>query len=148
MATLDVTVTAGPLLDRETTTPPAGAGVDKVTGNGAGWFGPIVTLTGRPIAPLLGAPATEMEAVALVRFGALATMDAGPGAMPVTGTPMLAPPAGNVTLPGTVAAAGLLEFSVTLTAVGAGAERFSWRVWTVEAVRVGFDGEKLNDPFT
>lgn len=147
MNTLGVTTTEGALLDRETVTPPGGAGVDKVIGKGAGWFGPIVTLAGRPIAPLPETPATEMPAIAFVRLGAFATIDAEPGATPVTGTPTLEEPAGNVALPGTVAA-GLLEFSATVKPVGVGAERFSWRLWTEDTVKFRFDCEKFNAPVT
>lgn len=39
------------LLESDTVRPPLGAGVPKVTGNGASWPGATVTLAGRPIPP-------------------------------------------------------------------------------------------------
>jgi hypothetical protein len=143
----DVTVTEGELLERETVTPPDGAG-DNVTGNGAGWFGPIVTLAGRLITPLIPVPTTETLAVVCDTFGALATIDADPGATPVTGTLTLAAPATNVTLPGTVATLGLLELRLTVKAVGAGAERVSVRICAAIPLMVRFGGEKLSAPLT
>jgi hypothetical protein len=39
------------LLESDTVRPPLGAGVPKVTGNGASWPGATVTLAGRTIPP-------------------------------------------------------------------------------------------------
>lgn len=59
------------------------------------------------------AETTETLPMAAAMFGALAVITAEPGATPVTGViTTLAMPAGKVTEPGTVTAAGLLLLSV------------------------------------
>ncbi len=115
----------GSLLLKVTVTPPAGAGLVKVTGKEAVWFGTSATPAGKLIPP---AETTVTLAVPAETFGAaaaLAEMDACPEATPVTGTLTLMEPGAKVTPPGTVAAAGLLELKVTARpAAGAGADKF------------------------
>lgn len=58
---------------------------------------------------------------------ALAVIVTDPAATPVTGTKMLLEPAAMLTVAGTVATAGAVEFRFTSTAVAAAADRFSVR---------------------
>jgi len=84
MKAVGVTVTAESLLESETVTPAPGAGPDKVTGKGAGWFGPIFTPVGRLIMPLAPPKATVTLATPLVTLAALALIDVVPVAIGVT----------------------------------------------------------------
>lgn len=144
IVTLGVTVTADEPLVSETVKPPAGAGIESVTGNGAGWPGPIVTLAGRPIAPMGAPPLTVTVAAALVIFAALAVIVVAPGAIPVTGTLTLVAPAAKAALAGTVATPGLLETSVTVSPAANGADKLNVRFWTAAPVMVRLAGAKLN----
>ncbi len=113
------------LLVRFTVTPPGGAGCGRVTGNAADWPSPTVVLAGALIG---GSGVTVTLAVALAIPAALAMMVAEPGATPVTRTSTLVALAAKVTVPGTVATAGLLELRLTVNPpAGAGAGRFSVR---------------------
>src|SRR5438270_13311597 len=108
------------LLARVTVTPPAGAGApNKVIGNRTDWPSGTFTLAG---SPMVGTevPVTVTVAVAPVTVGALlvAVMVAVPAATPVTGTGTLAAPAGIVTVDGTEATAGLLEFRLPVNPPG------------------------------
>ena len=84
MNTLGVTVAldVSPLASA-TVTPPAGAGKGSVTANAADWPCATVTVDGRLIAPPPWA-ATVMLALAFGKPGALAVIEADPGAKPVT----------------------------------------------------------------
>jgi hypothetical protein len=115
-------------LTSETVTPPAGAAVGRVTGNGADRPKPTVAFAGRPMTPRL---TTLTVAVVSARVGSpLAWITVDPMPTPVTGTATLVLFAGNVTVGGTVAAAGLLELRLTVRPVaGVVPERFKVRFW-------------------
>lgn len=70
---------------------------------------------------------TVTLALALAIFNALAVMLAEPAATLVTGTETLLAPAEKLTVEGTVATPALLELRLTVSGVGAGAERFKVR---------------------
>jgi len=76
-------------------------------------------------------------------FAALAVIVTDPATTPVTGTGTLVPPAGKLTVAGTLATAGLLEFRSTVSAVTAGSERFSVRFCVAGALIVRLAGQKL-----
>src|SRR5512141_2286292 len=112
--TLDVS-----LLARPTVMPPAGAGIPKVTWNGACWPGGTVTLEGRVIAPC-----TVTFDVASGMLGRpLAWITAEPGPTAVTGTDTVLVPAANVTEEGTVATFTFVELRLMVIPGGAAAER-------------------------
>jgi hypothetical protein len=118
----------------------AGAGTDKVTGKEADWFGPTVMFDGRVIAPKI----TVTPAVAVPTSRPVAVIVAGPAVTPVTGTLTLVAVAGITTLSGTVATLLLEETRLTVTLLGAGAERISVRVpGDPPAATVTDGGEKL-----
>ena len=142
MATLAVTVTLdGSELVSAMVTPPAGAGVAKLTGNAADWPNPNATgLAGSVIEPGV----TVTLAVASAIFGgALAWITADPPPTPVTGTIALVEFAAKVTDGGTVATPVLLELRLTFRAVGAGAARFSVRFCVAPPRMVTVPGGKL-----
>src|ERR1017187_9869650 len=91
------------LLLSATVTPPAGAALPKVTGNGVGWFGATVRLEGSPIIP---AAVTVTLAVVFAIYGVavLAVIVVEPGPPSVTGTFTLFWFAGIVTETGAGAA--------------------------------------------
>jgi hypothetical protein len=111
------------LLASDTVTPPAGAGVPKVTANEADWPNPTDRFAGKPIIP---GTTTITLAVVSGTFGrALAWIVADPAPMPVTGTVTLVALAAKLTLGGTVATAVLLELRLTAKPpAGAGVDRF------------------------
>jgi hypothetical protein len=116
MDTLAVTVTFEvSLLISVTVKPPAGAGVDRVTGNARVWPSSSVVVAGTLIAPPLGRTVTM--AVALVMPVALAVINTGTpatvAAIPVTVTVAVVAPAAKVTLGGTVALVVSLETRLT-----------------------------------
>jgi hypothetical protein len=114
------------LLVSVTTVPPAGAGADKVTGNGADSPSPTLAVPGRVMLP---STATETLAVASVRYGSeLARIVVLPAATPLTGTVSVLVPAGNGSEAGTDAIPELSEVRFMVKLGGAGAERFSVRV--------------------
>jgi hypothetical protein len=129
------------LLVSERNTPPDGAAVPNVTGNGADCPGTTVTLAGRMI-PDCVAPGTVTLAVAFPKFGVLAVIVAEPCATPVTGTFTLVAPAANVTVAGSVATPVLLELRLAVNPPGADPDRFSVRFCTEPALIVRLAGEK------
>ena len=136
------------LLLSATVTPPAGAALPKVTGNGVGWFGATVRLEGSPIIP---AAVTVTLAVVFAIFGVavLAVIVVEPGPPSVTGTFTLFWFAGIVTETGAVATPALEEVSVNVTPVGAGAERTRERFCVPEpATTLTIDGKKLAEAVT
>ena len=110
------------LLCRVTVTPPGGAGVPSVTGNGTDWLGARVVLAGTDIEPC-----TVTFAVASGIFGRLlAWMIAEPPATPVTATDVVVAFAAKLAVEGTVATPVLLELRFTLRPpAGAGADSVS-----------------------
>src|ERR1700736_61053 len=143
MVTLEVS-----LLTRATVTPPVGAAVPKVTGNGADWFGASVTLEGRPIVPGL-VILTLAVVFAIFGVAVLAVIVVEPGPTGVTGTFTLFWFAGIVTEAGAVATPVLEEVSVNVTGEGAGTESTSERICAPDpAATVRVDGKKEADPFT
>src|ERR1700693_4170729 len=100
------------LLTSATFTPPGGAGVPNVTGNGADWLGPTVIFEGRLIAP--GAVTVTLAVVSGTLGSALAWMVVEPPLTPVTGTVTLLAPAAKFTVGGTVATLGLSELRLTV----------------------------------
>lgn len=138
----------GLLLLSVTVTPPAGAGVPKVTGKSTVALKPTFRFDG--IVMLPGA-VTVTVSVALGIFGVavLAVMVVEPGATGVTITVTLLWFAGIVTDGGTVAAPGLDEFRLKVTLEGAGTESVSERLCgPVPFTIVTGEGEKLADPLT
>src|SRR5438270_803805 len=128
MKTLGVTVYFdGSALVRNTVTPPAGAGVDKLTGSSTDWVIPTAWKTGRRIAGVL---TTVMLAAVAGKAGrALAWITAEPGATLVTPTFAVVVLAGKVTVGDTVATLVLLELRLTVRPpAGAGVDRFSVRL--------------------
>ena len=120
----DTVTFEGSLLVSVMKTPPAGAGLTKVTGNGAESPGATVVLAGTMMSLR-----TVTLAVALAMPGALAVIVAEPGPTPVTGTGTLVAPAANVTVGGTLATAVLLELRLTVKPpAAAGPDRFSVRL--------------------
>ncbi|MDQ6704416.1 MAG: hypothetical protein M3Z85_00475, partial [Acidobacteriota bacterium] len=113
-----------------TTTPPSGAGLPRVTGNGTGAPNGTFKFAGSPIVERV---TTVIVAVVSGRLGgALAWITADPAATLVTGTLRVLAPDGNVTLGGTVATAGLLDLNVTVNPpAGAGTGMFSSRFCVV-----------------
>src|SRR5207249_4146209 len=95
------------LLDSDTVTPPAGAGVDRLTGKETV---PATSCT-LVVAGTLTVPGftTVTFAVASGMFGALAWRTVEPAATPVTGVPMELTPCGKKAVEFTVAVPGLLE---------------------------------------
>ena len=86
---------------------------------------------------------TVTPALVLGIFVALAVIVTDPAVTPVTGTGTLVPPAGTVTVAGTVATAGLLELRLTVRAEAACPERFSIRFCVASALIVRLTGQKL-----
>jgi hypothetical protein len=105
-------------------TPPAPAGVPKLSGNATTCPGAMVIEGGMTIP--VGAD-TVTVAVAVPKFGVTAVMEAVPAATPLTGIVTLVVPAVNVTVAGTVATAGLLEVIVAVRPAVAAAESVSVR---------------------
>ena len=89
-------------------------------------------------------------AVAFETFAMLVLVvtDVVPGATLVTATFTVDAPAAKVTLEGTVATAGLLEARLTVSADGAGPERFNAKFCGPGALIVRIRGVKLKTPFT
>ena len=113
----------GSLLLNVMNTPPAGAAVPNVTGNGPDWPGGTVIFAGRMIPD--SAEDTVTLAVVTPKFGVLAVIVAEPAPTPVTGTLTLVPNAPNVTTAGTVATPGLVEVKLAVSPpAGAGPDRF------------------------
>jgi len=121
----DVTVTfdASEVL-RVTKRPPAGAALDRVTGNCILWLGPTITLAGKS-SPLVSVTVAVVSAM----FGReLAWMVVEPDAKPVTGTETLVAPAEKLTVGGTKATVVFVELRLMVSPpAGAGVERFSVR---------------------
>jgi hypothetical protein len=110
------------LLTSATLTPPGGAGVPSVTGNGADWLGPTVIFEGRLIAP--GAVTVTLAVVSGTLGSALAWMVVEPPLTPVTGTVTLLAPVAKFTVGGTVATLELSELRLTVRPpAGADADR-------------------------
>jgi hypothetical protein len=101
-----------------------------------------VTLTGTTIPPA-AACVTVTEAVALPKPDALAVMITDPAATLVTGTDTLVAPVAKITVAGAVATVGSLVPRLTVSAVAAGAERFSVRFCVRIPLIVTLPGEKL-----
>src|SRR3954453_11977446 len=98
ITTVDVTVALeGSLLVKVTVTPPAGAGVVRVTGIGTDCPTPTVKPLGSVIEPGL---ATVTFAVVSAMPGALARITVEPGDTPVTGTVAVVAPAAKVAVGG------------------------------------------------
>jgi len=109
------------LLAKVTVTPPVGAGVDKVMGNGTDCVSDTASPEGVPIEP---GGVTVRVSVALGIFGEEpAVIVVLPAATPVTANVVEVAPAANVTVAGTVATPVLLEVRLTVTPpVGAAAD--------------------------
>ncbi len=134
MVTLEVS-----LLVSVMKTPPAGAALVKVTGNGTVSPGANAVLAGTMMSLT-----TVTLAVVLAIPGALAVIVAEPGPTPVTGTGTLVAPAPNVTVAGTVATAVLLELRLMVKPLGgAGDDRFSVMFCVPLPLIVRLAGEKL-----
>src|SRR5713226_5068191 len=107
------------LLVSVTVTPPAGAGVPSVTGNGAD--PPSAMETGERV--MLAGTITVMLTVDSAIAGrALTWIVVDPPPTPPTGTTAKLPFAGIVTLGGTLATPGLSELTASVSAVGVGEE--------------------------
>lgn len=119
----------------------AGAGDDKITGNGTevkpGW---AITLAGRTI-PFT----TNVLAVALETVGTfeLAVIVVEPGARPVIGTSTLLAFAGNVTVSGTVAAPVFDELKLITKLVGAATDKLKATFCVAPVVTVVVPAGKL-----
>jgi hypothetical protein len=100
-------------------TPPAPAGVPKLSGNATTCPAAMVIEAGMTIP--VGAD-TVTVAVAVPKFGVTAVIDAVPAATPFTGIVTLVVPAANVTVAGTVATAELLDVTVAVSPAEAAAE--------------------------
>ena len=109
------------LLVKVSVTPPEGAGVPSLTGNGTVWPKGTVT-TGSVIDP--GAITVTSNARSAIP-AALIWITVDPAAAPVIGTIALVPLAGIVALDGTPATVGLSDRSARLNAAGVGAEMTS-----------------------
>jgi hypothetical protein len=131
----------GSLLVSAMNTPPDGADVANVTGNGTDWPGATVTLAGSMI-PEDDVAETVALAVAFPKFGVLAVIVAEPCARPVTGTFTLVAPAANVTVAVTLTTPGLLELRLAVSPAGAAPDRFSVKFPGEPTVRVRLPGEK------
>jgi hypothetical protein len=125
------------LLLRVTVTPPGGAGVPNVMGNGTELPRAAVTL-GRVIEA--GATTVTFTVFSAILGGAPTRMTVEPAAAPVTGTIADVPKAGMVTLAGRAATLELSEASVTVSGAGAGAERVKVRFCVVPRLRVRLAG--------
>jgi hypothetical protein len=124
-----------------TVVPPAGAGVDKVTGKAMVWLSWTTRFDGRLMDPRA---ATETVAVTSARFGSdFAWIVAAPCEIAVTWTFTLVAFAGNETVDGTLATAGLSELNVIVSPAGAGAERVRVRVAVPPVPTVMLFGEKF-----
>src|SRR3954453_20732678 len=123
--TLGVTVTfVVSLLLSETVTPPAGAGAERVMGNGADVPTGTLTPLGNEIVPW----DTVTLAVDSAMLAALARIVVVPAPNPVTGTVALVAPAANDTVAGTVATPVLSDLRLTVTpTAGAGADKVNVR---------------------
>jgi len=141
-STVDVTVTLdGSLLVKVTVTPPAGAGVVRVTASGPDCPTPTVTPAANVMEPGL---ATVTFAVVSAMPGALARITVEPGATPVTGTVAVVAPAAKVAVGGTVATTVLSEIRLTVRPPdGAGADRVRVRFCVPVPVMVRLAGVKL-----
>ena len=144
--TLEVTVTREESAVSVTVTPPAGAGVDSVTGNGAVSPRPTFSPVGIVIVP--GFPTVTL-AVASKMLGPLACITVEPRATPVTGTFAVVAPAANATVAGTVATATLSELRLTVRPpAGAGAGKVNVRFCVVVPVIVRVFGVNAGVAFT
>lgn len=142
MAPGEMVTFEGSLLVRLMNAPPAGAGVPKVMGKFTVSPGARLILAGRMIA---AAPATVMPAVAGANPAALAVMVADPGDPAVTGTVTLLPFEGTVTVAGTEATAGLVEFRFTVRPpTGAGDGRDKVRFWVPAPMIVRLPGDRIS----
>jgi len=144
--TLEVTVTLEGSAVKVTVTPPAGAGVDSVTGYGAETPSSTLSPVGIVIVP--GVPIVTI-AVAATMFGPLARMTVEPAATPVTGTFSVVAPAANDTVAGTVATPVLSELRLTVRPpAGAGAGKVRVRFCVVVPVIVNVFGVNTGAAFT
>jgi hypothetical protein len=143
MMTLVVTVAfERSLVVSMTNSPPAGAAVDRVTGNATAW--PLVTLTlldtlmdGWEVATLTVTPAVAFETPE-----ALAVIVADPDPLAETGTETLVPLEPKLTLAGAVATPVLLELKFTIRPPdGAGAFRVSVRLCVPRLLKLRLAGE-------
>jgi hypothetical protein len=111
----------GSLLASVTVTPPKGAPVAKLTGNGADWFGPTVTPAGSTICPDVPTPTFT---VPVLYPGELAAIVADPTATPVRVKPPVVLPPEIGTLTGcTLTMPPGVAVSVTIKLEGAGVLR-------------------------
>ena len=135
------------LLASVTVTPPAGAGVPKVTGKSTEVLRPTFKFTGSVMSP--GA-VTVTPAVALAILGVLvlAVIVADPCPTAVTGTVALFWLAGMVTDTGTVATVLLEELRVNVTLEGAITESVRERFCTPVPAIVRLGGKKVAVPVT
>src|SRR5450432_2036506 len=76
-------------------------------------------------------------------LAALAVMATKPAPTPVTGTDTLVAPIPKLIVAGTVATVGSLEFRLTASSTGAGADRLSMRFCVVVSSTVRLPGQKL-----
>jgi hypothetical protein len=125
------------LLLRVSTTPPAGAGVPRVTGNDADC--PKATETVVESVRVAGDTTLTLTVRSGMSGRAPTWTMVDPALDPVTGTTAVLPPAGTVTVDGTLATLGLSELMLSVKAVGVGDDNekvtFSvvpaWTVWLV-----------------
>ena len=135
------------LLVSVTVTPPAGAGVPKVTGKSTEVLRPTFKFTGSVMTP--GAvTVTPTVALAILGVVVLAVIVVEPGPTAVTGTVTLFWLAGIVTDKGTVATLLLEELRVNVTLEGAGTERVRERFCVPVPENVRLPGKKLAEPVT
>lgn len=134
----------GLLLASVMDTPPAGAAVANATGKLTVPPSATVRLAGRSIPPAADADIVAVTlAVALGIFDVLAVIVTSPAPTPVTGTATLVLPVPKLTVAGTVATVGLLEFRLTVSAAVAGTDRFSVRFCAAPSLTVRLPGQKL-----
>ena len=107
------------LLVNVSVTPPEGAGVPSLTGNGTAWPKGAVT-TGSVMDP--GAITVTLNVLSAIPE-ALTRITVDPAPAPVIGTMALVPLPGIVALDGTPATVGLSDRRIRVNAAGAGAER-------------------------
>jgi hypothetical protein len=137
----DIVSFAASLLTSVTVTPPGGAGVPNVIGNGAVCPSPTVAFDGRPMAPG-NVTVTLAVALATPTSPEVAVIVAVPTPLAVTGTFMLVTLAGIVIDAGTVATPELLELRLTVKPpAGATAERLREMFWVPVPVIVRLGGK-------
>jgi hypothetical protein len=128
-------------------TPPAGAGVDRLTGNSVVKFCPTTANVGRTTAG--GVTTVTVAVVSGIAGSELAWITVVPSETPVTATLALTAFAAIVTLAGAVATPVLLELRLNVTPpAGAGDDKTNVRNCVEVPGTDSVDGEKTADPVT